>query len=818
MAIDETDLPNGTVGTPTDEARGTDAAGRYPVEDFRLRLDSPLFHRDAGLGAGGTQAPSLRELTWEHVVRPNAHQAMIAQETAGSDGHLADPDAAQVAAEMADLLASLKPVSAAPTLTIESMLVQRGSPIEKHPVGEVLLEEEGPPITETRIVAPVVDDDGVAPHGGLPSLSSLVSPPQPASTGKHAVQPAVVALDDLEPVSMEPPIETLLAALKHMDEVEQQYMPAPQQRPPQPAPEVVAEVAIVVPPDSKVRRSEPDHAPAAEPEPAADPAPLRAAATQSPVPLAGLERTRANNESTVEAELNRLAYLPDLEDEQGPVEVPAIARAEQPAMIQTPALSQHEMYAPRQSAPAAHPRTLFADIVASSYMPPRKKKRGVIRRLFAFVVLLGLIGGGLFAAKYYLLDPQWKGEMKAVAEDVEQARGLEFDHAVTVTTLPVDAYTVELATRSLGLVAGTLDAIAGEWRALGLLNGELDLRAIGLAALADSPAFYDPASETIYVAGGLPEQLARFGLRRALALALLDQVYGWGSRVDGASGSVASGTRALYDADALATAVAMTSDAERNEIIMQMFGIYVTFEIAPSPSPYATAAAGRLGVALQPFVESVPAAERSTLLDDAAISDGQALDLRRLVSGAQEAPTATSRGMLFWYHVLASRLDNNTAWATALAWRGDVVSTVAGINGVCVVANVSVDPSAIDGATAAFQQWAAAGPPGAAAVITAATVGTDSQVTVTSCDPGAAVPTNDGRPRLSLGGAPLRAEQYRQLLTASPTLVAAQVACAVFGADGVSMADERGVVDPISGWTAPAAHPAPDPNRLGCTG
>jgi len=174
--------------------------------------------------------------------------------------------------------------------------------------------------------------------------------------------------------------------------------------------------------------------------------------------------------------------------------------------------------------------------------------------------------------------------------------------------------------------------------------------------------------------------------------------------------------------------------------------------------------------------------------------------------------------MLFWYHVLASRLDNNTAWATALAWRGDVVSTVAGINGVCVVANVSVDPSAIDGATAAFQQWAAAGPPGAAAVITAATVGTDSQVTVTSCDPGAAVPTNDGRPRLSLGGAPLRAEQYRQLLTASPTLVAAQVACAVFGADGVSMADERGVVDPISGWTAPAAHPAPDPNRLGCTG
>jgi hypothetical protein len=702
-------------------------------------------------------------------------------------------------------------------------------PVAEPEVAAQRVVEEAPPTVERP------------PHSGsLPTLSSLVSATTPTITGEHrTAEPSVV--EDDESLQAEPPIETLLAALKHMDEVEQQYMPAPRHRHVEPLPaappdvvpmadepvdetvdetvdEPVAPAPIRNVEPAPVRDPEPEHIRDREQESNSDPTPSRAIAAQSPVPLAGLDRAHVSTESAVEAELNRLAYLPDREDDQGPVEVPPIARTDQPPMIPTPALSQHEMYSPRQSAPVVHPRTAFADIVATSYVPPRKKKRGVARRLFTFVVLLGLIGGGLFAAKYYLLDPQWKGEMKAVAEDVESARGIEFDRAVTVKNLPANEYAVELATRSLGLAEGTLDATAGEWRALGLLSGELDLRAIGLTALPDSPAFYDPASETIYVADGVPEELARFGLHRALTLALLDQEYGWGDRVDDASGAVARGTRALYDADALATAVAMTSDAERSEIIMQIFGIYATFEIPLSPSPFATATAGRLGLALQPFVESVPQAEREALLDDATITDGQALDLRRLVSGAQEAPAATSRGMLFWYHVLAGRLDNDAAWQTALAWRGDVVSTVAGINGVCVVANISVDPAALDATTRAFQQWAAAGPAGATTTITSATVGTDAQVTVNSCDPGAAVPTTDGRSRLSLGGAPLRAEQYRQLYTAQPTLVAPQIACAVFGADAVSMADERGVVDPASGWPAPAAHPAPDPNRLGCAG
>ena len=67
------------------------------------------------------------------------------------------------------------------------------------------------------------------------------------------------------------------------------------------------------------------------------------------------------------------------------------------------------------------------------------------------------------------------------------------------------------------------------WRALGLLNGELDLDAVGRQALDDSPAFYDPATKTIFVTDDLKayEHLYRFALRRALTTALLDQQFDW---------------------------------------------------------------------------------------------------------------------------------------------------------------------------------------------------------------------------------------------------------------------------------------------------
>ena len=70
--------------------------------------------------------------------------------------------------------------------------------------------------------------------------------------------------------------------------------------------------------------------------------------------------------------------------------------------------------------------------------------------------------------------------------------------------------------------------------------------------------------------------------------------------------------------------------------------------------------------------------------------------------------------------------------------------------------------------------------------------------------------------RLALGGAPLRSEQFRLLLETQPSLSEAIAACAVYGADPVTLADERGVIDQTDPWTTPASHPVPDPVASGC--
>jgi DNA-binding transcriptional regulator YdaS (Cro superfamily) len=540
-------------------------------------------------------------------------------------------------------------------------------------------------------------------------------------------------------------------------------------------------------------------------------------------PITG--NTPVSAQSAVEAELNRLAYLPDQEEPLGPVEVPTIAAASQPAapVAAVPALSQHEMYSPRQSAPVVHSRTSFLDLAANSYAPPpRRRKRHVFRNVVTFVVLLGLVGGGLFAAKYYLLDKRWDGQLKDLAGNVERQRELTFDHAVPVTTLPVEAFATKIATLSLGVTADNSQALTAEWRAFGLLSGPLDVRAIGLNAMPESPAYYDPASETIYVLEGLDTPvdgkrpaIYDFAMQRALTLALLDQTYGWGDRIAGMSPAVANGTRALYDADALATADAMTTPEARPQVYAQILEMYSKYGIPTSPSPYASVVTGWLGVALVPYLQSVPVANRPAVLKDRLISDGQALDIRRLVTGGNEN-AAGSRGMLFWYHTLASRVDADTAWKAALAWRRDTVtSTVDSVNRVCQVAVISVDLAELDRVDRAFQQWAKGAPSIAPAQVASVALATEGQVSISVCDP-----SNPGSvdtdPQPSLGGAPLRAEQFRLLLIAQSTLPVAQAACAVFGSDDITVADDRGVIDAVVGWQAPVNHPAPDPNRLGC--
>lgn len=889
VAIEETDIPDGAVG---DQATREDTEGspRFRADDFRLRLDSPLFHRDPGMAAAA-QAPQLRELTWEHVVRPTSQQVVDGETVTHRDLY---DDAAGPAPSPVELLPGLKPVQLSPVPSIEALLEQsrtsREQPIVATEQATVAAEQpavEAGTFPSDHRAQRFDEPDGYHPradhsgplHRPLPSLSSFATPSGEVPTVEGASGPsstsaaleqyrdeaetddeaadwaALNVLSEGKPEVtpyVQPRIDSLLAALEQMDAAEAEHVAAAELTPPIEEPVVVPAHGVPDLDRMDARHDEllehlerldrgGQEAPAVTaPAPVSAPVPTVAPVNSAVIsgvhpmqPITGGQRAVTGGQpvvpqSAVEAELNRLAFLPDQEDTVGPVEVPAIAYSAQPVapVGAAPALSQHEMYSARQSAPVVHSRTSFLDLAGNGYAPPppRKRKRHVFRTMVTLVLLLAIVGGGLFAAKYYLLDKRWEGPVKDLASAVEQQRQLTFDHAVAVTTLPANDYATKIATLALGVTAENTEALSAQWRALGLLSGPLDLRAIGLNAMPDSPAFYDPGSETIYVVEGLDVEVAGqrpalydFAMQRALTLALLDQTYGWGARVKGASPSVASGTRALYDADALATADALTSATARPLVYSQILEMYSKYGIPTSPSPYASVVAGRLGVALVPYLQSVPLINRPAVLKDRLITDGQALDIRRLVPGGNDATGVAARGMLFWYHVLAPRVGTDTAWTAALAWRGDdMTTTVNSVGAACLVANLTVDRASLESVTRAFQQWASTAPAANATVVSSADLGTDGQVTVSACDPGTA-PAAATTGHASLGGAPLRAEQFRLLLLAAePTLPVAQAACAVFGSDDITLADDRGVIDAVVGWQAPVNHPAPDPNRIGC--
>ena len=676
-------------------------------------------------------------------------------------------------------------------------------PVVEAPVAE--------PVSEPVVVeAPVASPPHERPK--LASFSELLAKTPVQEVAK--VEPAVVVV---EPVIAEPIVVEPVVVGPVVVEPEPEPAPEPEQSTPTETDALLAVLAAI---ETTV-------------EPPAIESPTVVPEAIMPLPVAELNITPAHGQrSAIEAELNRLAFLPDQEEPNGRVEVPEIAMAYvEPRAMGVPVLSQHEMYNPRALPTVQSSKKVVFESAFEATAPRRRSRKGGVRRAISVALTLAIVGGGLYAAKFYLLDPKWDSAVKPLADDVEATRRLEFDHAVEVTELSADAYATRIASYALDIHDGNEEKVGSEMRALGLLTGALDLRAIGLAALPETPAYYDINSEEIYVVSGLPVQTYRFAMYRALATALLDQEYGWGGHIDGAPASVVRGTRALYEADALATAASMLTDSDRALVIEQRAALYTTLAVPTTPSQFATTVAGRLGVSLRAFVEAFPPAERSRMLRDATITDGQALDLRRLVRGAADtsadpadvlrhepSSASGSQGVLFWYHVLASRLDVATAWNNALAIQFDDVTVTPGGTGYCVAATLTVTAAALDGVSGTFGTWASLAPVESATTVIPSLDGGIGHIALSACDLGLAVPMNNGQPPLSLGGAPLRSEQYRLLRINQPTLTSSQAACAVYYGDAIVATDERQVVDPLGGWTAPAAHSTPDPNRAECAG
>jgi len=113
---------------------------------------------------------------------------------------------------------------------------------------------------------------------------------------------------------------------------------------------------------------------------------------------------------------------------------------------------------------------------------------------------------------------------------------------------------------------------------------------------------------------------------------------------------------------------------------------------------------------------------------------------------------ADSQGMMFWYYVLASRIDDGQAWAAATRWTADSTVTSAGSTSQCVDSTITTADS--EGALillAALQSWATLAPPESSTTVAPADI---NKISIKACDPGAALaPPATVKVPMAFGGA-----------------------------------------------------------------
>jgi hypothetical protein len=423
-----------------------------------------------------------------------------------------------------------------------------------------------------------------------------------------------------------------------------------------------------------------------------------------------------------------------------PASAPAVLAAQAPVMPLQLAKIERKPGAERPTKPVDF-HALLGQAGLQPAAPKRRKKRHPFRTLFKLVVVLAILGAGLFYGKKYILDMRWDGDLKSYATDVEEARELDWKKAVPRETLPIADYAPHLLAAALGPDPDE-DALGAEWRAMGLLEGDLDLDVVGRYSAAYRPVMYDPVDQKIYELEDVRGDLRDIHLYEALTLALLDQHYSWSEGLDALSPAERAGRLALVDGDAAGTAWEIIDpsdrmleriDGDEQELVDD-----IGEEIGGALDYPSDLVVGPGHEARSLFAEDVvtDVEQRNDVVSEPVTSDAAVLDvLRGLRARPVELGAAgTTRGLVYWYYVLAGRIDQVEAWNAAVAWNGDTTVLERTPEGQCVSATISaIDEPGRVLLLGALQRWAAAAPAGSAATVTE--VGTE-RIEVHSCDPG----------------------------------------------------------------------------------
>lgn len=440
-----------------------------------------------------------------------------------------------------------------------------------------------------------------------------------------------------------------------------------------------------------------------------------------------------------------------------------------------PSVSKSARSSISDSPTLAPPAAVVADDGKKSKKPKKsrrtKRKRHILRKLLVTAVVLGILGGGAFAAKTYLLGTAgWTDETSAIADDIELSTGLQFTSPIPLVVEGGAAYDTRRATALLALAGRDSADLAAEWRALGLLTGALnsaDLARIGSTPAQYSSAFFDPESGEVVERAGAPDQLRVASLRHALTMGLMHQLLPPSPQWS-VAGRIARQMYADSVADDVAAELHLLDSLEVQDRRNQQLLTLLSAGAGQPASPYAAFLLGNGDVLTAPAGPSVSLTE--------FIDDAQLYDVARgsTVATAQQPPAGGRvEGMMFWYHALAGRIDDQLAWAAATSWSTDL--TMASVQGTQQCIDATITATDTVGAAVlqdAFAQWAAGAPRESSTTVAPAPQG----VTVRACDPGAVATSSDAAVALQ-GGSVVEHAAVASAATAEPTLTTAQRRC-----------------------------------------
>jgi len=396
--------------------------------------------------------------------------------------------------------------------------------------------------------------------------------------------------------------------------------------------------------------------------------------------------------------------------------------------------------------------------------PPRRSRRLVVLLGLLVVVLVGATAAVFLVERddgpHY--PKAWDSRILPIVQFDEHERGLQFKHPVEVMFMAPKAFDKLVTTSSSSLSAkdkAQLQDEAASLRALGLIDGSVDLfKQENDLNSGGILAYYDPHDKKVRVKGSDLTPDVRVTLAHELTHALQDQYFDLG-REDKLPDDAEQAFRSVVEGDAVVVQDAYAdtmskadqeaydkAESDGSSVYTKIPDILVAQQLEPyvvGPA-FVTALKEHGGdEAIDEAIRHPPASTAALMdifryLEQPAVPTGSTtttMAVPKLASGDKKVDSGDF-GALYWYLMLARRLDVHQAMKAVDGWAADSSLTYREPGGrVCVDAAYR-GQSGGDADTMAqlLQQWKDAGPD------TGVTIRTDGDVVnFTSCDPGKSV-------------------------------------------------------------------------------